>query len=228
MQSNSQQFKRGSLAMMPLSLIVLPWGVLTGSLAMDAGLSELSAAAMSLLVFAGAAQLVALGLIKAGAGVFTILLTTLFITSRHFLYGVAMRSKIANRPLKWRLSLGFLLTDELFAVCGMQRDEDFNCWFALGAGLSFYIAWNLSTIAGIVLASQVPELSDYGLEFAIAAIFIAMVAPGVKTWATVTAVTVSLVLSVVLSFFAIPAAIVLASLVAMTCAYGVDRWERKQ
>ena len=228
MQSNSQQFKRGSLAMMPLSLIVLPWGVLTGSLAMDAGLGELSAVAMSLLVFAGAAQLVALGLIKAGAGIFTILLTTLFITSRHFLYGVAMRSKISSRPLKWRLSLGFLLTDELFAVCGMQRDEDFNLWFALGAGLSFYVAWNLSTIGGILLASQVPELSEYGLEFAIAAIFIAMVAPGVKTWAAATAVGVALLLSVVFSLFEIPAAIVLASLVAMTCAYFVDRVERAQ
>ena len=228
MQSNSQQFKRGSLAMMPLSLIVLPWGVLTGSLAMDAGLGELSAVAMSLLVFAGAAQLVALGLIKAGAGIFTILLTTLFITSRHFLYGVAMRDKIVERPLRWRLSLGFLLTDELFAVCGMQSKSDFNRWFALGAGLGFYIAWNISTVAGIFLVSQVPQLSNYGLEFAIAAIFIAMVAPGVKTWATVTAVVVALVLSVVFSLFALPAAIVLASLVAMTCAYFVDRIERAE
>ncbi|MCQ4504702.1 AzlC family ABC transporter permease, partial [Vibrio parahaemolyticus] len=76
-----------------------------------------------------------MGMIKAGAGRTTMVLTTFFITSRHCLYRVSMRSKIAPRPLKWRLSLGFLLNYELFAIAGHHYDEQFNRWYALGAGL---------------------------------------------------------------------------------------------
>lgn len=67
-----------------------------------------------------------------------------------------MRSKISPLPLRWRLTLGFLLTDELFAICGAQSDKQFNRWYALGAGLSFYLIWNLASLVGIVAAAIRP------------------------------------------------------------------------
>src|SRR5690606_18718971 len=79
-------FKQGALAVMPLCVAVIPWGLLAGSFAIDAGLDVFQSVAMSAIVFAGAAQLVATGLLKAGIGIVTILLTTFFITSRHLLY----------------------------------------------------------------------------------------------------------------------------------------------
>ncbi|EDK27989.1 AzlC family protein [Vibrionales bacterium SWAT-3] len=111
------QLWKGVLAGMPLSIAVIPWGILAGSYAIDAGLNQLQAQAMSAILFAGSAQLVAAGMYKAGIGLGTMLLTTLFITSRHFLYSVSMRDKISHLPARWRLLLGFWLTDELFAIC---------------------------------------------------------------------------------------------------------------
>lgn len=208
--------------MLPLSIAVLPWGLLAGSFAMDVGLHPLEGQALSAILFAGAAQLVAMGMFKAGAGLTTMLITTFFITSRHFLYSISMRDKISPLPLKWRLTLGFLLTDELFAICGNQSSKQFQPWYALGAGLSFYLFWNLATIVGIVAGSVIPGLNQWGLEFAIAATFIAIVIPTIKSLPILCSVISALVLSVSLAYFKIEGALIFASIGAMGVGYLVE------
>ncbi len=205
--------------MMPLSIAVLPWGLLAGSFAIDSGLHPFEGQALSAILFAGSAQLVAMGMIKAGAGLTTMLLTTFFITSRHFLYSVSMRSKVAPLPLRWRLSLGFLLTDELFALVGHQSEKQFDRWYALGAGLSFYLFWNLATFAGILAGSFLPQLNELGLEFAVAATFIAIVVPGIKNLPVLLSVVTALQLSVALHFFKVEGALMIASIGAMATGY---------
>ncbi len=222
-----QQVTRGAMAMLPLSLVVLPWGLLTGALAMDAGLTQWQGATMSLFVFAGAAQLVALGLFKSGAGLFALLLTTAFITSRHLLYSLTMRQKIKERRLRWRLTLGFLLTDELFAICGTTSVDKFDPWYAFGAGFSFYIAWNLSSLAGIFMSASIPNLADIGLDFAIAAIFIALVMPLVKSFSVSVTVLAAIPCSVILEWYEVPGAIVISSLIAMSIGFLIDELSRR-
>ena len=82
----SQDFIQGAIDIVPLSIAVLPWGILAGSVAIDAGLSIPQAVAMSAIVFAGAAQLVSLGMWSADATVLTIAITVFFLTSQHFIY----------------------------------------------------------------------------------------------------------------------------------------------
>ena len=134
-------FTRGAIACLPLTLACAPWGLLAGSTAIDAQLTPLQSQGLSVFVFAGAAQLVAIGMIKGGANLFSILLTTLLLTSQHLLYGLSMRPVIADLPLRWRLGLGFLLTDEFFALTSQYDRQRFNRWYALGVGLTGYIAW---------------------------------------------------------------------------------------
>lgn len=226
--SNTRLFLQGMVAMIPLSIAVLPWGLLAGSFAIDIGLHPLEGQALSAILFAGSAQLVAMGMIKAGAGLTTMLLTTFFITSRHFLYSVSMRSKISPLPLRWRLSLGFLLTDELFAVCGHQTDKQFNHWYALGAGLSFYLFWNLATFAGIVAGSYIPALNELGLEFAVAATFIAIVIPTIKNIPILVSVLGALVLSVGLTYWQIEGSLMFASVGGMLLGYLTEKYWGEQ
>ena len=212
----------GALAVMPLSIAVIPWGILAGSLALDSGLSILESQAMSAIVFAGAAQLVAVGMIKTGIGLTSILITTLLITSRHFLYSMAMRNHISALPLKWRLSLGFLLTDELFAIIAKDKgphlqDGQLNRWYALGGGLSFYLTWNLASLAGILIGHNIPDLDSWGLDFAVAATFIAIVTPQISRPSILICVLVSLVSSVVCGLYEIPSGLLIASLLGMAC-----------
>ncbi|MCE0494493.1 AzlC family ABC transporter permease [Vibrio salinus] len=223
MTGQAKLFAQGALAIMPLSIAVLPWGLLAGSFAIDAGLNPLESQAMSAVLFAGSAQLVATGMFKAGAGLISMLLATFFITSRHLLYSVTMRQKISPLPLKWRLCLGFLLTDELFAICGQQSEKQFNRWYALGAGLSFYLVWNLATFVGIVGGSYIPDLNGLGLDFAVAATFIALVIPHVVSFPVVMAVLVSLGLSVTLNFFGTEGALMISGLGGMSAGYCAEK-----
>ncbi|WP_165313509.1 AzlC family ABC transporter permease [Vibrio ziniensis] len=217
--SNPRLFWQGTVAMLPLSVAVLPWGLLAGSFAIEAGLNPLESQALSAILFAGSAQLVATGMIKAGAGLMTMMITTFFITSRHFLYSVSMRAKISPLPTRWRIILGFLLTDELFALCGQQSEKQFNHWYALGAGLSFYLIWNLATLVGIVAGSYIPSLSSIGLDFAVAATFIAIVVPNVKSIPILVSVITALVLSVALTMLNVNGSLMYASIGAMLTGY---------
>ncbi|MDC0610411.1 AzlC family ABC transporter permease [Vibrio sp.] len=227
-ESKARLFWQGTVAMFPLSVAVLPWGLLAGSFALDAGLNPFESQALSAILFAGSAQLVAIGMMKTGAGLVTMLVTILFITSRHFLYSISMRDKISRLPIRWRLLLGFLLTDELFAICGQQNDKQFNRWYALGAGLSFYLAWNLATLIGIVVGSLIPQLNQLGLEFAVAATFISIVIPNIKSLSVVAAVLTAIVLSVGLTVIQFGGSLIVASIGAMLAGYVTEKLKGEQ
>jgi len=219
--SKTKSFLAGALAVMPLTIAVIPWGILAGSFALEVGLTPVESQAMSAIIFAGSALLVALGMIKAGIGISSILITTLLITSRHLLYAMAMRTHISPLPLKWRLGLGFLLTDELFAIANQAHKGDspaqhqFDRWYALGGGLTFYLGWNIATLLGIVAGQSIDNLGELGLDFAIAATFIAIVVPTVKKPSILVCVLVSLTLAVVCAVFAIQAGLLIAAISGM-------------
>lgn len=192
-------------------------------LAIDAQFTPLESQGLSAIVFAGAAQLVAIGMVKSGASLIAILLTTLLLTSQHLLYGMHMRATLSPLPARWRMSLGFLLTDEFFALVSQYDRQTFNRWYALGVGLTFYVAWNLFTLAGIVLGKSIPNLDQLGLEFSIAATFIALITPVVRDVPTVVCVAVALLFSVLLSYWHWESAVVVSGLLGMSAGYACKR-----
>lgn len=210
------------MIMLPLSIAVVPWGILAGSLAVEAGLVDVQAQAVSAIIFAGSVQLVGMGLIKAGASLSTLLLTTLFLTTRHLLYSATMRTRISHMPVLQRLVLGFLLTDELFAVCSHKTRKEFHFWYAFGAGFSFYLIWQAASLSGIVLGQSIPNLGQYGLDFAVAATFIAIVLPTIKKLSVLVTVVVAMILSVVFTVQQIEGGIIFSSLIAMTVGYTIS------
>ncbi len=219
--SNTQACLRGCLAMMPLNLAVVPWGILAGSYAIESGFSAWQAQAMSLFVFAGSAQIVATGMLAAGSGLVVLLLTVALIAARHLLYALSLRDRIKTLPAKWRYGLGFLLTDELFVLTAQQ--QPLNRFFALGAGLSFYLCWNLSTLLGIVAGQSIEQLDQLGLDFAVASTFIALSIPAVRDLATLTTVLVAVIGSVALTYWQVPGALLISVLLAMSLGYAVSR-----
>lgn len=217
------EFLAGTIDMLPLSLAVLPWGILAGSMAVEAGLTLPESIAMSALVYAGAAQLVSLTMVKSGVGLATILISIFFITLQHLLYGLTLRENVSGLRAKERVSIGFLLTDELFALTGHQTKKQFNVPYGLGAGFSFYLFWNAFSLIGIMVASSVPDLAKFHLDFSIVATFIAIVVPMVKRLSTLVGVLISLILSMLFSYFYIPGAIILAGVIGMFSAVAISR-----
>jgi 4-azaleucine resistance transporter AzlC len=220
--------RKGVVDMLPLSLAVLPWGILFGSIAVQRGFSWLEAQMFSAIIFGGAVQIVTVELIADNASLVTVLFTAFVISSRHFLYGLSLREKLSSKPLRWRLGLGFLLTDELFALSGHRRAYQgrLRLIYGLAAGGSFYLAWNLWTFIGIVAGASLPDLTDLGLDFAIAATFIALVVPEIKTLPILAAVITSAIFSLIFSLWEIELGLVFAALLAMTAGFTVQKLRR--
>jgi 4-azaleucine resistance transporter AzlC len=220
---------KGAADILPLSLAVLPWGVLFGSLAIQRGFSWLEAQLFSAMVFGGAVQIVAIELMAVNTPLLVVLFSAVVISSRHFLYGLALRERLISHPARWRMGLGFLLTDELFSVLSNKRAylTKFRLYYALGAGGSFYLAWNMWTAIGIIAGTSLPDLTQLGLDFAIAAIFIALVVPEIKSIPILICVIMSAVSAVVFSIYQNDLALISAALVGMASGFLYKRMEDK-
>ncbi|MEF9996859.1 MAG: AzlC family ABC transporter permease [Burkholderiaceae bacterium] len=162
----------------------LPFGLIFGGLAGSAGLSAGQASGMSALVFAGSAQFIAINLLAGGATVAVLLLTTFMVNLRHALYSASLQPHVRHLPQRWRIALAFLLTDEAFAVVQHRYAEPdpspHKHWYFLGAALTMYVTWQLSTALGIAFGLAIPNLAAWGLDFAMLATFIGIVVPMLK------------------------------------------------
>jgi 4-azaleucine resistance transporter AzlC len=179
-----QEFFAGARNTFPLLLGAFPFGLIYGALAVASGLSLVTAMAMSLLVFAGSAQFIAVGLIAAQAPVLIIVLTTFIVNLRHMLYSATLLPYLKDLPQRWRIPLAFWLTDETFAVTvhRFRRDDasPFKHWYQLGSSLAMYLNWQIWCFVGLVLGDRIPDASGWGLDVAMPITFIGMTIPFVK------------------------------------------------
>ena len=185
-------FVRGLNAVLPLLVGVVPFGLIYGVLAVNAGMPVLLAQALSLLMFAGSAQFLAAQLVGAGASGAVIVLTTFVVNLRHALYSASIAPHVRELPAPWKWLLAYLLTDEAYAVAITHYRESarkpWAHWYFLGAGLTLWAAWQASTAMGIFLGTEVPR--SWSLDFALALTFIALVVPALKTRADLAAALV--------------------------------------
>ncbi|WP_312225018.1 AzlC family ABC transporter permease [Stutzerimonas nitrititolerans] len=183
--SRSQEFLHGCRDILPLIVGAIPFGIIFGTLAVGAGLSAWQTMGMSLLVFAGSAQFIAVTLITGGVGALVVFLTTFVVNLRHALYSAAMQPFVRHLPSRWRVPLAFWLTDEAFAVIQHRYARDDGSphkhWFFLGAALTMYLSWQLATLAGIAFGQAVPNVAKWGLDFAMIATFIGIAVPMIRT-----------------------------------------------
>lgn len=179
--SRSHEVLRGARDTVPMILGAIPFGILFGTLAGASGLSPALTMAMSLLVYAGSAQFIAVTLLAGGAGLSVLLLTTFVVNLRHALYSATLQPFVRHLPARWRLPLAFWLTDETFAVVQhryAERDASpYRHWYFLGSCLAMYGNWQLCTAIGLAFGRAVPDLAAWGLDFAMLATFIGIVVP---------------------------------------------------
>lgn len=182
MNEAKKSFWEGVRAEIPLLIGVFPFGMIYGALALNAGLSAFASQMMSSIVFAGSAQFVTAQLVKDAAPGFVIILTIAIINLRHMLYSASLAPYLKHLSLKWKFLLSYLLTDEAYAPSILQYEKEgvkpFSHWFLLGAGISLWLTWQVSTALGIFLGTEMPD--DIPLDFALPLTFIAMVVPILK------------------------------------------------
>lgn len=246
--SPSAEFAAGLKAEAPLLLGVLPFGLIYGALALQAGIPPAPALAMSSIVLAGSAQFVATQLLAAHSPAVIMLLTTFVVNLRHLLYSASVAPFVSQLRPAWKALLAYLLTDEAYAVTivhyadpgalgqdvlaevkprwravGAPRsnDPDNRHWFFLGAGLTLWITWQASTAAGIFLAARIP--ASWGLEFTLPLIFLALVRSSVIDRSTAAAALVAGIVAVLADGLVLRLGIIVAAAAGIATGMLMDR-----
>src|SRR5919112_936361 len=143
------------------------FGLVYGLTAREAAFSPVEAGAMSVLVFAGAAQFAAVGYVAGGFSLAAIVALTAFLQARHLLYAAALAPYLSDRPRWVRAALAHILTDEAFAlaIAHFRRigRGDVRGYF-IGAIVSTWIPWNLATLVGVTVGRGIPDPERLGLD----------------------------------------------------------------
>lgn len=175
------EFAAGARDTIPMMVGAAPFGVIFGTLVTASPLNLWHGQLMSLAVFAGSAQFIAVGLIAGHASFAVIWGTTFIVNLRHILYSATLGPYVAHLPARWRWALGALMTDEVFAVVYAHYQKrpagQTGPYYFLGSGLAMYLNWQLWTLAGLLFGAAFPGLQSLGLDFAMVATFIAIVVP---------------------------------------------------
>lgn len=152
-------------------------GVVFGVLARVSGLSTAKACAMSLLVFTGASQIAAVGIVGAGGSQFSALGSALLLAARNTLYGPVVAPWFARSNAVTRAGIAHLVIDESTGLGAAQTDDRQRRTGFLSAGLGVYVCWNLGTFLGAVAGDFIGDLERWGLDAAFPAVYVAMLAP---------------------------------------------------
>lgn len=189
MREQIKNFWAGVQAEIPLLIGVFPFGLIYGALALNAGLSMPAAQMMSSIVFAGSAQFITAQLVHEATPTLVLLLTIAVVNLRHMLYSASLAPYAAPLSTRWKVFLGYLLTDEAYAPTILHYEKEgltpHAHWFWLGAGCALWMTWQIGTALGIFLGAAIPEA--WSLDFALPLTFIAMVVPVLKNRAAVAA-----------------------------------------
>jgi 4-azaleucine resistance transporter AzlC len=179
---------------------VIPFGLIAGFSGIDAGLSFAQTWGLSLIVFAGAAQLAAIDLWRQDAAPLVVLTTVLVINARMMMYSASLAPWFRDLSRRRKAVSAYVLTDQNYAVSIIQFDgnpamtpsERFAFYF--GAGISLWLVWQATTVIGAIVGTGLPEALALG--FAITLVFLALLIPSITSRPTLVAAVVAFVVAV--------------------------------
>ena len=165
-------FREGMLDTLKVSPGIWAWGLMTGVAMVQAGLGTEVSIWMTLLVYGGSAQLAATPLLAAGAPVWVVLATAFCVNLRFAVFSLHLRGYLMAWPRWQRMSIGYLVADLNYVqfvqrhpapaqnAAGQRAEMAYLC----GNCFLSWLGWQVASLAGIFLASQVPM--EWGLGFA--------------------------------------------------------------
>jgi len=220
----------GIQAEVPLAIAVIPFGMIYGALALNAGMPAPVAQAMSSIVFAGSAQFITTQLVREQVPGLVIIMTIAVVNLRHALYSASLAPYLEKVSAAWKVLLAYLLTDEAYAVTithYRQSDQSTSLrhWFLLGAGLTLWASWQASTALGLFLGAVVPEA--WSLDFTLALTFIALLIPMLKDRPGLTAALAAGITAILVYSLPLKLGILLAALVGILTGTGLAILQEK-
>nr|WP_067290455.1 AzlC family ABC transporter permease [Marinobacterium profundum] len=228
--TGKEAFLAGVRALLPAAPGVIPFGLVTGVTAIEQGLSPLTTIGMTLLFFAGAAQMAALQLLRNDAFPLVIIVTALVINLRFLMYSASMAPHFARLPKRWTWPLSYVLSDQAYVLSILKFTEGrsglYGHYFYAGAGISMWLTWQLAVMAGVFLGAEIP--ASWSLDFAIPLVFLALLVPSVRNSACLGAACVGGVVAVLAVDMAYNLGLLLASVCGICTGLVVERFQRRR
>lgn len=182
----------------PVLLGVVPVGMVFGATASGVGLSAVQAVFLSAFLYAGAAQLAIVELLRQGTALPIVVFAVLLVNFRYILYSASIASHFRRFPARWSWPAAHLLFDATYAISIAAFGDDGPAekrWYYFGVAIPPWIALAGSTAAGGVLGARIPP--GLGLDFALPLVFMALLFPVLEDYATNAAAVAGAVLAVV-------------------------------
>ena len=220
-----QALRNGAQATSPILLGVVPFGLMAGVAAVNVGLTPLQGQAMSIIMFAGAAQLASLDLIGQGAPAAIVILTALIVNLRFIMYSAAIAPHFRPASKLLKVPLAYILTDQGFAVALIRYQRPIGSWekiwYYFGSSLLLWTTWQIFTAAGVLLGAQVPQ--SWSLDFAVPLTFLAILAPTAKDRASGAAALTAGLTAVIGTSLPYNLGLITASLIGIAAGVIVER-----
>lgn len=156
-----------------------PIAMAFGIIAKDFGFSFLESSMCSILVFAGASQFAAIGMLASGGAMLDVILLVWLVNMRHFLMGISLMAIHGERLKKYKPLLGFGLTDESYTFLSLSKKQ-LTSGYALVFQMMTYLAWVAGTMSGFVLGQYMPEKLSLSLDIALYGMFASLAVMAVK------------------------------------------------
>ncbi len=217
---------------LPFVVVVLPFSMVFGILAVEAGLTVAQAIGFSVVVVAGAAQFAALQLMTEGAPFAVIVATALAVNLRMSMYSASLAPHLGQAPFPTRALIGFLNFDQSFAMSMTRYDADpqmpltHKVAYFFGVVSPVFPMWYAGTILGALAGAKIPD--GLALDFAMPITFLAAVAPMLKTRAHLAAAVTSVVLALLLHWVPYSAGLLIAGFGAMIVGAWIEAREERR
>lgn len=208
-------FWGGVRAFAPVTLGVISFGLIFGVAAAEMGFTLMEGIGMSTIILAGASQLVAMELMKAGAPVWVIVISALIVNLRFVIYSASLAPYFKPLSSRWKLFLAYFLTDQPYALSiayfTQHPEAPHKEWYYLGHAVSLWVLWVVTGAIGLILGPIIPE--SWSLGFVIPLMFIGLAVPTIKNRAYLAAGIVA----VIVALMAAPLPNNLGLLLAVIC-----------
>lgn len=197
-------FREGVIACIPTVLGYFGIGLAAGILGKGAGLSVLSIVLMSTIIYGGSSQFIIIGMLVTNSPVSAIILTTFLVNARHFLMSLSVSEYFKDFSLSKSIGIGTLLTDESYGVLmnPIMNGQRVSPQWVNGLNITAYLVWILSNLLGALVGNLIPNPEQFGLDFALVAMFIGLVVLQIEgQLKTNTGKTLGVIFSVIISVY---------------------------
>ncbi len=173
-ENRREMIRQGAAAAWPICLGYIPIGMAFGVLARQAGLQWWAVGLMSVMVFAGSAQFIAVAMMASGAGAPSIIATTFFVNLRHTLMSSALAVHLSGVSRRFLAVFSYGVTDESFAVnMSRFREGNWDRYRALLVNQLSNATWICATMLGAMAGQFVPP-GAFGIDYALTGMFICL------------------------------------------------------